>query len=401
MKSLAVVFWLSVVFTLPCGANVPPAASAAVDPDIELLQTRLRQTSTAVLSYSLKAGELHVEVVTEQDALSLCLPAGSVFFSRIMKLKNSLHSQAPFDRQLAHQLYLKLIGPVTRYLSGKTHLVIIPCQKTGLVPFEVLVPDTANAKRYLLHDFAISYSYGYAALLNRRPALSDYERQKVLAVAPFNVPSAEKEVMNIRADYVLGQAASKKRFIEKAKNYSIIHLATHASLADPPHSFIDFSPEGNPLGDARSRMSVQDIARMRLENVDLVVLSPCLQFRQGTSLAGLYTMAKAFAQAGCPNFITTLWKTGQGSNHRISMKLHQYIHQGYDYPQALRKARIDYLENPSVDENLKSPAYWAGFVLLGEITPARQSHKIFYYFALAFTALVTGYILRRKKHYRS
>lgn len=453
MKSLAVVFWLFIfsvysgeavpgcgpadtVKAVPAPATAPegtvsemeqgPRISDQVAPEsgqenrkskesgpgslkearerklLTLLQQELKNTETAVLSYSSKAGELHVQVVTGEEARSFCLPGGSVFFSRLHALKNSLHAKKGFDRSLAHQLYKKLISPVKPYLHGKIHLVIIPDESTGFIPFEALVPDTAS-RRYLLHDYAISYSYDLAALLNAGFPASDYERQKVLAIAPFNIPSAEKEIMNIKADHVFGKAASLDRFLEKARDYSIIHLATQASLADPLHSFIDFSAEtpaqhadGRP---PRSRLFIHEIARLNLEKTNLVVLSPCQPIKGEVSLSGLFAMARAFARAGCPNFITSLWETDRETTDKISMKLHQYIHKGYGYAQALQKARIDYLGNPVIDEKLKSPGYWAGFVLIGEIDTVPRSHKIFYYFALAFTVLVVVYILRRKKHY--
>lgn len=399
MKSFAVVFWLFIMLSNPLTSDAgnDSFADTTGEKERKLVQSALRQTQTAILSYTLKGGELHIDVLTNQSDRSLCLPTGSVFFNNLMKVKNALLAREPIDRAAAHALYTKLVGSVDRYLKGVNHLIIIPCEKTGLVPFEVLVPDTTS-KRYLLHDYAVSYAYSLEALLNRRPALSDYERQKVLAIAPFNVASAEKEVLNIKADHVMGPAASKDRFIEKAGDYAIIHLATHVSLADPPNSFIGFHSGKTPrTGNADSRLSVSDIAKMSLENVNLIILSPCLETPQNHSLDGVYSMAKAFAQAGCPNLITSLWNPPKESAHRIVMKLHQYIHKGYGYAQALQQARIDYIQNPSVEDELKTPAYWAGFVLLGEINTASESHKIFYYFALAFTVLITVYILRKRK----
>src|SRR3546814_6578730 len=72
-------------------------------------------------------------------------------------LKTSLQEGAIFDREAAHRLYKKLIMPALPMLTGKTHLVIIPGQITGQIPFETLVPDTGS-DRFMLHDYAISYA---------------------------------------------------------------------------------------------------------------------------------------------------------------------------------------------------------------------------------------------------
>lgn len=404
MKPLAVVFWLFLFSGMSFPVQGMPSGSGTVRDSgtadsIVLLQSRLRHTETAVLSYSSGAGELRLDVVTEETSRSLRLAAGSVLLSRILALKSSLQTGDSFDRRLAYQLYQKLVAPAKPFLQGITHLIIVPDRTTGLIPFEALVPDTGS-QRFLLHDYAISYSCGLRALIRSGAPPSGYDRQKVLAVAPFNVPSSEKEIMNIKADHVLGQAASLEHFAKKASDYAIIHLATYATLTGPRRSFIDFSP-GKDNRAASSRLFVRDIPRMNLEKVNLVVLSPCPTGAPGyTPIPRLFTTARAFARAGCPNFITSMWTTERESASKISMKLHQYIHKGYGYAYALRKARIDYLENPAVDGSMKSPAYWAGFVLLGEINTTPRSHKIFYYFALAFTILVVALILRKRNQKR-
>lgn len=433
MKSLAVVFWLTVFFAIPGYAgqmagdrdvrnpgarngNARDTMETALgreetemgreETDLEskqiaLLQSLLQNTETAVLSYAAKAGELQVRAITAEGVHSVSLPAGSVFFSRVLAFKNSLKAREGFDRSLAHELYKKLIIPVKANLHGKTHLVVIPCKNIGLIPFAALVPDTAS-NRYLLHDYAVSYSYDIESLIRPAIVLSDYDRQKVLAVAPFNIPSAEKEIMNIKADHLLGKAASLDRFLEKARNYSIIHLTTYATITDSANSFIVFSQENakpvTNLPNTNPKLFIEDIGGLNLEKVSLIVLSPCQPASSNLGDTGVFSMAGAFGRAGCHNFITSLWQTDPEATLKISMKLHQYIHKGEGYAQALQKARINYLENPAVADELKSPGYWAGFILLGEINTIPQSHKIFYYFALAFAVLVVVYILRRKNH---
>lgn len=396
MKSLAVVFWLfsSLCASLWCGA-----ASSGQDPRV---LAGLKKTNTAILSYSSNGNELHLEILTGEGCQLLCLPAGKDFPAQLRKMNSSLRTKSDFDRQLAYRLYTVLVEPARRYLAGKKHLIIIPDQTTGLIPFEALVPDTSSGE-YLLHEYAISYAAGYDALANPTQPLSDYQRQKVLAIAPFDLPAAEKEIMNIQADYLLGGAASLQKFRQKAKDYSIIHLATRAATGDRSHSFIDFSPANAPPGGrplSSFRLDVRDIDRLNLRKVHLLILSPCQLINGSVSIQGLLGMASAFARAGCPNFIGMRWSTHRETSDRIFMKLHGYINQGYGYASALQKARIDYLENPAVEDRLKAPGYWSGFTLLGEINTTSPSHKIFYYFALILTVLTVILILRRKKVHR-
>lgn len=379
--------------------NMPAPAIRSRRPSasITTLQAMLRDEKTAVLSYSSGADQLYIFLVTGETFYAARLPVGSVFFHRLNATRNSLQTRKDFNRTTAHQLYQKLIEPVAPYLQGKTHLVIIPDEGTNLVPFEALVPDTASG-RFLLHAYAVSYSYSVSAVINSLPPPTISDRQKVLALAPFNVPASEKEIMNIKADHVMGTRASREQFLKIAPDYPIIHLATYATITDPRQSFIGFNA-GNKDKNADSRLFASDIYRMNLKKVNLLILNPCqTPEKRPASLAGLVTMAYALAHAGCPNFITSLWETEMQPSGKISMKLHQYIHKGYGYARALQQARIDYLANPTVDERLKSPGHWAGFILIGEIDTVPQSHKFFYYFALAFTVFAVVYILRRKNH---
>src|SRR3546814_13001448 len=114
----------------------------------------LRNTKTAVLNYSLGACELRLHVITGKESRTVHMATGSVLLSSVIALKTSLQEGAIFDREAAHRLYKKLIMPALPMLTGKTHLVIIPGQITGQIPFETLVPDTGS-DRFMLHDYAI------------------------------------------------------------------------------------------------------------------------------------------------------------------------------------------------------------------------------------------------------
>src|SRR3546814_331443 len=166
MKPLAVVFWLTIFLSLWPSARTSGAQGTAIgDPaaeprdtissdSTEGLQSMLRNTKTAVLNYSLGAGELRLQVITGKESRTFHMATGSVLLSSVIALKTSLQEGAIFDREAAHRLYKKLIMPALPMLTGKTHLVIIPGQITGQIPFETLVPDTGS-DRFMLHDYAI------------------------------------------------------------------------------------------------------------------------------------------------------------------------------------------------------------------------------------------------------
>lgn len=383
-------------FPVPGIRGLPGRIFASQTPSVGDLQSALQRRATATLSYSFGAGELYVFMVSTNAFYAERLTADSAFFRDLDEMRAGLQAGegGTFDRESAHRLYQRLVAPFRPYFKGKDHLIIIPDAPLGFLPFEALIPDTAS-DRYLLHDYALSYATCVSALTDIHPYRGNRNRQNVLAIAPFDRSPSEKEVLNIKADLLLGTAASKEAFLKAAPGYTILHLSTRASATPSGNAVIRLHPDGR---DGRaSGLSLPDICGMRLNKVHLTVLSTPLPGSGGLpGNNGITAMAQAFWSAGCPNLIPTLWETEPEAAGRIMMKLHWYIRKGYDYAKALQKARIDYLENPLIDKKLKSPACWAAFILIGEADTSVPSHKFFYYFALALTATFVVYVLRIK-----
>src|SRR5690606_9843172 len=161
--------------------------------------------------------------------------------------------------------------------------------------------------------------------------------------------ASKKEVEKIGGSIYLEKAATKQVFLKVAKSYGIIHLATHARADSekPLNSFIAFYPEPDSSG-AGYRLYTDELYNYRLDSAKLVVLSACEA--GGGKLVrgeGIISLARAFAYAGCPNIVTTLWQASDRAAALITAGLHQYLKEGYSKDAALRLAKLDYLkDNP-------------------------------------------------------
>ena len=178
--------------------------------------------------------------------------------------------------------------------------------------------------------------------------------------------------------------------VPKMDDYTVVHLATHAAfvVGTPDDSFILF---GNG-----ERVTLRDIQKWSLKNVDLVVLSACEtglggKLGNGEEILGLgYQMQRAGARAA----IASLWTVDDGGTQALMDSFYAALESkqvGQDSQptkaEALRQAQIalitgDYKAlgqqrglgvqqriqrslSPKVATRLSHPYYWAPFILIG------------------------------------
>jgi CHAT domain-containing protein len=122
---------------------------------------------------------------------------------------------------------------------------------------------------------------------------------------------AVSQILSPNSALRIGDDASYQELLTLASRSSVMHLATHGRL-DPQ------SPENSyiVLGGGR-RISTIDILLLPLKNINLVFLSGC---ETGTGSVGLEyaTLARAFALAGVPSTIATLWRVGDDASRELA-----------------------------------------------------------------------------------
>ena len=184
------------------------------------------------------------------------------------------------------------------------------------------------------------------------------------------LPFADDEVLGIQAimggDVVLNQKATKDFFIENAPAYEMLHLAMHGYSDEENHlnSALIFS-ESEEEKDHLLR--VPDIFALDL-SASLVYLSAC-QTNHATVKKGegMSTISRAFAYAGCPSMVASLWNIPDESSHKIAIAFYKNLKDGQTKDMALRNAKLTYLENTKINGAL--PNLWAQTILIGDPKP--------------------------------
>jgi CHAT domain-containing protein len=190
------------------------------------------------------------------------------------------------------------------------------------------------------------------------------------------LPDAEKEVNILRQLYgparskvLIGNQAQEERVKAEAGKYAVLHLATHAILDDnsPMYSRIMLSPAE---GDTREDGMLEAWELMRLDlSAQLVVLSAC-QTARGRVAAGegIIGMSWALFVAGSPAAVVSQWKVDSARSAELMVEFHRNLlskpsgnRRAMTKSEALRQAALKLLRGP-----FNHPAYWAGFILIGD-----------------------------------
>lgn len=375
-------------------------------PSIKELQGKL-DNNTALLSYHLSGSELLILLVTSRRFEYSRTPTDKIFYAAIDDYKTALHNTSADTRYSGGNsssiLYQKLIKPFQSRLLQVKRLIIIPDDELNYLPFEALRDENQN---YLVEKYAVQYQYSTALLGQPK---KNIHNPGTLALAPFSeksytdstgflfirLPGSNEEISKLLGKKITDTAATKNQFIQSVNKYGTIHLATHASVnnEEPARSFIAFSPADNDF-----KLYAPEIADLKLDSTQLVILSAC---ETGTGPLvkgeGLMSLSRAFAYAGCPDIITSLWKAEDKATAFLTQRLHFYLDKKFSSDKALQQAKIDLLKNSAMDPRLKSPSFWAHLVFIGEYKPAPINASRGWWVMLPLLIISVTYVLLKRK----
>ncbi len=394
--------------------NRIPLTSAA---HIQARLSENNQLSTALLEYFVGDNSIYMFALTPTSLKVYHQPKTiSANFDIFRKttsdwdyLQDSTQEAEQQYLQTAHQLYQDLLAQPLNDLKQYNiqQLIIVPDGKLGYLPFEAFLYQQANnwkAKNtpYLLKKYAISYIYSshllitHELLTKRQHAQVPFggfgleydnftlsEMAKINTQTPNNqaianlnrrgeviakLPHAPKEVLQIAQLFGgkswVNKKATKKNFLENARNYGILHLAMHGIIDEnqPLNSALIFSKTDRQTDNL---LRAADVYHLQL-NADLTVLSACNtgngELKRGE---GIMSLSRAFAFAGCPSMIMNLWSVADQSTSTIMQYFYEQLKDGENKAISLQKAKLHYLKNTNPQN--RTPIHWAAPVAIGDM----------------------------------
>ncbi len=310
-------------------------------------------TSKVIYAIYSQNGILGIKKIADYESLLENLAS----YQSLFKFSNR-HN---FKRDLAKNVYQTLIPSELKEYSN---LIIIPDGELSLIPFEALINEQGD---YLIQESTITYSNSLSILALQSNQKSD-QNNKVLALAPIFKDSndlflakSQEEIDGIldlvQGSKFLSKDAVSQVLSESAKDFSVLHLSTHAGVESSESSaYIEFYDR---------RMNLEEIYALTLNN-KLAVLSACeTGLGENVNSEGVLSLSRAFSYAGVNSVVSSRWKINENSTKQIFSEFYKNLFDDQTISTSLANAQRAYLSNPSVSKEAKSPYYWAGYVHWG------------------------------------
>lgn len=371
------------------------------------VQKKLKEQEIFV-SYYVSEEKEHVVYSNKENGYVIFITKNNNYFfeinnlsnlkSKVVKLinlsKKSFRAKEDFTNynQLSFEVYNKLF-PTTaiKALLKDKKVIIAPDSYLSFLPFETLITKDNKNKiekpNYLIRDCAISYVYSYSFLENIVPTKT--ENTSFLGVAPIqfketsltSLKNSENEILTLN-NYYKGETftnhnATKNHFLEQLPKHQLIHLATHANAQDSVQPWIAFN-------DKKINLSELYLTKNK---ASLVVLSGCnTTLGKEETGEGVMSLARGFFYGGSQSVVSSLWSVDDKSTPYIMNEFYKNLYQGKTKSEALRNAKLSYLDYHSLSE--LSPHYWASFILLGKDGILPHSAFNWYPYLVGFTVIL-------------
>lgn len=364
------------------------------------LMKKLAAERTSLLAYFYDDRQLYLFLLDEKglQGFAQALPAdfeASIRGIRAVDIASfgQQNSTAAAYLQRVHLLHDLLIGPCRNELAGKRRLIIIPHGILNYLPFELLAPAKGEtgfrSQAYLLRAFSIHYAWsaaiwakppperpkaplafaGFAPSYPAEASPSGYRSQ--LAELTFSASEAKVGKQWFGGEVFVEGDATESAFRESAPRCRILHLAAHAIADDerPLRSGLAFSLEGDTLSDGF--LHAYEIYKLALP-AELAVISACNSgFGQLAEGEGAISLGRAFFHAGCRSIVVSQWLANDHSSAQLMAYFYDYLAQGFAKDEALRQAKLDYLD--ASDALTAHPYFWAGMTAVGDMRPIPAS----------------------------
>jgi len=344
--------------------------------------------NTILINFFVGNENLYVLKSTATKNEILTLASVDKINTQIKDLVENLKSN-PTDESLT-TLIEKLSTQFISKLGIETYenIEIVPDELLAYLPFEMLQLNGTP----LVEQKNIWYHYSTKDLLrasskkNNSKALviaPHFETDQILALNEIDIDDENlrdelgtlngsikemRAIQDIFSTYTLESAnASENVFKEICSDYSLIHFATHGLVSDkyPQFSKLVFNESKDSLQDGY--LHAYEIYSLPL-NADLVTLGACNTgvgaIQKGE---GINSIGRAFAYAGCPNTVQSLWSVNDASTAELMKLFYTNLKAGQSKPTALTNAKRAFVQ--TAPAKWKHPFYWAGFVYYGDANP--------------------------------
>lgn len=370
--------WLALQRRRVLAGDSLPAASTRVERlapaplDLVALQQRLAPDQ-ALLEFVTGRGHEPTTVfaVWRSGARAFTLPQSDSLAESVDRLRVALEGGFAAT-QLTRELGRAVMDSAIAVLPAEvTRLIIAPDGVLHRVPFDAL---RLSDGKLVVERFNVSLTPSGRLAIRAPDAAATRRSRGVLAFgnprlsgpdAPAPLPGSAEEARSVvriggAGLTRIGAPATEIELVRLAGGApSVLHLAAHAEVEDA--GLLSSAIRLGSAAGADGFLRPDEIARLALDGVELVVLSGC-RTSGGVILTGegIQGLTAPFLEAGARAVVATQWAIGDRSTTLFMRRFYQGLKQGLDISDALRQARL------SAIKAAEPPSTWAAFTLTGD-----------------------------------
>lgn len=260
-------------------------------------------------------------------------------------------------------------------------LIIVPDEELHRVPFAAL-QDENNESLVEKHRIRVLPSLSVMKEIFECP--SEYHNQKGAVVVGdpevglvklkrsqdpefvTRLDQANKEAQEIGklvgVKPLIGQEATKARFLKELDNAALVHIAAHGNSETGEIAFAPPPQKRKPILDEEDVLLTMAEVQNAKVRAKLVVLSCCHSARGHIRAEGVIGIARAFLGAGSRSVLASLWAIDDEATIEFMRSFYQHLKLGKKASEALYQATAALRRS----EKFRDRLYWAPFVLIGD-----------------------------------
>jgi len=367
------------------------------DVNISVIKRHLKHNE-AILYFTQFQNQIYLATITRNSTKFDTLQFSNTQLDTIKNVIKAFHNGHTNLKKLKW-IYNLLLAKVD--LSNYDKLDVIPDGFLYELPIGILPvnkidsPISYGSAHYLIEKHPISYytslknfehtfhekahhyntSFLGVGISKFRGLASVLSGNKTLAPLPFTQIEVSKIDSTIpgkqdKKKLFLGKDGTEKSFRKWVSSARIVHLATHSEVyyEDPLFSVIyleqDSTKQNKKSFKDDGQIHAYELFEMNL-NSKMVMLSSCESgagdYITGSGMIGL---SRALTYAGAQSLVLNLWSINDQTAANISIRFYKYLIEGYSKAEALRKAKLYFLNTGN-----SNPYQWGSFVVTGDPSP--------------------------------
>ena len=262
-----------------------------------------------------------------------------------------------------------------------TDLIIVPDAELHKIPFAALRDENNQslAEKHRIRvlpsltimkaifDCPANYHNQKGAVIVGDPDVGSVlikatKKPKLITRLEHAYKEAEEIARMVGVNPLLGEEATKARFLEKLRTAALVHIAAHGNSGTGEIAFAPPPQKRKPLLDEEDVFLTMAEVQKAKVRAKLVVLSCCHSAEGIIRAEGVIGMARAFLGAGARSVLGTLWAIDDNATMEFMRIFYQHLKLGEKASEAVYQATAALRRS----EEFQSPYYWAPFVLIGD-----------------------------------